>query len=254
VSAKLYGVSLSHPSHAVRLMLERKGIDHEIAELLPGFHPLLVRAAGFRGGTVPALRIDGRRLQGSLRISRALDELRPDPPLFPSEPGLRGAVEEAEVWGEREFQPVPRRIFRWAVSRDPDLRLMLARDVARMPAPRLMAKLNTPVARYFARKSQADDSQVRADLANLPAMLDHVDALIAEGVIGGEQPNAADFQIGTTARVLLAFADLRPSLEGRPVGWLARATMPDYVAELPPLFPPAWLPANAPVSHPRVDD
>jgi glutathione S-transferase len=249
VRAKLYSVSLSHPSHAVRLMLERKGIDHEIADLLPGFHPLLVRAAGFRGGTVPALRIDGRRLQGSLRISRALDELCSEPPLFPNEPVLRRAVEEAEAWGEREFQPVPRRIFRWAVSRNPGLRLMLARDVARMPAPELMAKLNTPVARYFARKSHADDSQVRADLANLPGMLDHVDALIAEGVIGSEQPNAADFQIGTTARVLMAFADLRPLMEGRSVGAHARATMPDYVAEVPPLFPPEWLPAKALVSH-----
>lgn len=112
-----------------------------------------------------------------------------------------------------------------------------------------MAKLNTPVARYFARKSDADESHVRADLANLPLMLDHVDALIAEGVIGSEQPNAADFQIAATARVLLAFADLRPSIEGRPVGVLARATMPDYVADLPPLFPREWLPATR-VSHP----
>jgi glutathione S-transferase len=250
VRAKLYSVSLSHPSHAVRLMLERKGIDHEVADLLPGFHPLLVRAAGFRGGTVPALRIDGRRLQGSRRISRALDELRSEPPLFPDEPGLRREVEEAEAWGEREFQPVPRRIFRWVVSRNPALRLMLARDVARMPAPVLMAKLNAPVARYFARKSHADESQVRADLTNLPAMLDHVDALIASGVIGSTQPNAADFQIATTARVLLAFADLRPLIEGRPVGVLARTTMPDYVADLPPLFPREWLPAPRVSHHP----
>ena len=91
---KLYAVSLSHPCHAVRLMLERKGIDHEVADLLPGFHPLLVRAAGFRGGTVPALRIDGRRIQGSLRISRVLDELCPEPPLFPAEPGPRRTSRE----------------------------------------------------------------------------------------------------------------------------------------------------------------
>ena len=80
--AKLYSLSLSHPSHAARLMLERKRIAYELVDELPGFHPLQLRLAGFRGGTVPALRIDGRRVQGSRRISRALDELRPDPPLF----------------------------------------------------------------------------------------------------------------------------------------------------------------------------
>ena len=34
--AKLYYLTLSHPSQAARLMLERKGIDHEIKELFPG--------------------------------------------------------------------------------------------------------------------------------------------------------------------------------------------------------------------------
>ena len=56
-------------------MLERKGIEHEVVDLLPGFHPLQLRAAGFRGGTVPALWIQGRRVQGSRRISRTLEEL-----------------------------------------------------------------------------------------------------------------------------------------------------------------------------------
>jgi len=32
-------------------------------------------------------------------------------------------------------------------------------------------------------------------LGRLRGLLDHVDALVAEGTIGGEQPNAADFQV-----------------------------------------------------------
>ena len=86
MTAKLYSMSLSHPSQAARLMLERKGIEHRVVELLPGFHPPQLRAAGFRGGTVPALKLDGRRIQGSLRISRALEQARPDvAPLFPAD-------------------------------------------------------------------------------------------------------------------------------------------------------------------------
>ena len=183
VPAKLYSMSLSHPSQAARLMLERKGIDHRVVDLLPGFHPLQVHAAGFRGGTVPALKLDGRRIQGSLRISRALEQARPDPPLFPA--GRRAAVEDAEVWGERELQPVPRRLFRWAALHDAALRRWLAGEVLRLPAPGLAAAGYGPVARLFARMAGASDTQVQADLAELPGKLDRVDELIAAGTIGG---------------------------------------------------------------------
>ena len=81
--AKLYALSLSHPSQAARLMLEHKGIEHQIVDLMPGMHPLQLRAAGFRGGTVPALKLDGRRIQGSLLISRALEQVRPEPTALP---------------------------------------------------------------------------------------------------------------------------------------------------------------------------
>ena len=251
MAIKLYSLSLSHPAHSARLMLEHKGIEHEIVDLLPGFHPLLLHAAGFRGGTVPALRIDGRRIQGTLRISRALDELRPDPPLFPSDPEQRRNVEEAEAWGERDLQPIPRRFFRWAVTRDAEMREWIARDIVQMPAPRLMATLNLPVARYLARRSDAYDAVVRADLAELPATLDRVDDLIERDIIGQARPNAADFQIATSVRILLSFPDLFPLIEGRPAEELARRTMPDYVGErIPFAFPAEWIPAAPVLSRP----
>src|SRR5687767_7058376 len=113
-------MELSHPGHAVRLMLEHKGIEHRVTDLPPGTHPVLVRAVGFRGYTVPALKLEGRRLQHSLEISRELERIKPDPPLFPADPELRAKVEEAERWGEAELQPVPRRITRWSLTEQPD--------------------------------------------------------------------------------------------------------------------------------------
>src|SRR5438270_3708640 len=108
--ATIYVVPGSHPSMAGRLMLEHKGIAYHRVDLIPGLHKPILRAFGFRDTTVPALRIDGRRIQGTLRISKALDELCPDPPLFPADPSARAAVEEAERWGEGQLQPVPRRL------------------------------------------------------------------------------------------------------------------------------------------------
>jgi glutathione S-transferase len=224
-------------------MLERKGIEHEVKDLLPGFHPLFLRLAGFRGGTVPALRIDGRRVQGSTVISRALDEICAEPSLFGSGPDQRRAIETAETWGERELQPVPRRMFRWGLATRPDLRRWMAREVVGMPAPNLMASLNTPIARSFARKVGAEDAQIRSDLEQLGPLLDHVDRLIADGTIGLDPPNAADFQIGTSVRVLLAFEDLAPIVEGRPAANLAVRLLPDYPGPVPPFLPADWLAA-----------
>jgi glutathione S-transferase len=242
VPAKLYFMTLSHPSQAARLMLERKGIDHEIRELFPGGHPAQLRLAGFRRGTVPGLKIDGRRVQGSLNISRALDELQPEPRLFPADPERRRPVEEAEAWGEGELQPVPRRMFRWGMSRLQPMRVWMVRDMG-MPAPDLLARAQKPLAHAFARMAEVSDERVRADIAALPSQLDHVDRLIADGVIGGDEPNAADFQIGTTLRVFISYDDLRGLVEGRPAGDLAMRLLPRYPGPIPPFLPPEWLAA-----------
>ena len=236
MGAKLYSLSLSHPSHAARLMLERKGIEHEVIDTLPGFHPVVVRMRGFRGPTVPALRIDGRRIQGSLAISRALDEIQPEPRLLPSP-----AVEAAERWGEAALQPLPRRLFRWGAVHHRHVRRWIAGDVVGMPLPGLMSELNIPIARMLATRVGARDESVRAAVAQLPALLDHVDALIAGGTIGGDEPNAADFQIGTTVRVFLAYEDLRDRVEGRPCGDLAMRLLPDYPDPIPAFLPKEWL-------------
>lgn len=242
---KLYSIAVSHPARAAGLMLRYKGIEHERMDLMPGSQRLLLRLHGFRGGTVPALSIDGRKVQGSLQVSRVLEELRPEPPLFPVDPGPRLAVEEAERWGETVLQPLPRNLFRWCVARDRVLRRSLAERTG-IPLPSLAATLTKPLAWYFARVvSGATDEAIRAQLAALPGQLDHVDELIAAGVIGGEQPNAADFQIATSVRVLLNFSQLRPLIESRPATELAMRTAPDFGGTLPTELPAEWVPQSA---------
>ena len=239
--AKLYALSLSHPAHAARLMLERKGIDHEVVNLLPGMHPIFLRLRGFPGSTVPAVALDGERVQGSLAISRALERLRPQPRLFPVVPTERREVEEAEAWGEEELQSLVRRLFRWATVNRPALRRWMAAELVRVPAPGFASALNAPVARRFARAAGAFDTAVESDLARLPSLLDRVDGLIDEGVIGADQPNAADCQIASSVRVLLEFPDIAPMLERRPSGALAQRLFTDYPGPFPARFPSRWL-------------
>jgi glutathione S-transferase len=203
----------------------------------------MLRAAGFGGGTVPALKLDGRRIQGSIPIARELEGMVPEPPLYPSDPELRRRVEEAERWGEGDLQDMPRRVGRWAAAKNQHVRRWVAEEIG-LPLPGLTAATNAPMARMLARQSDATDENVRADLAALPGTLDRIDALIADGTIGGEQPNAADFQIASTVRLLLAMEDLRPLVEGRPGAQLARRLFPTYPEPFPRAFPQEWLPAQ----------
>lgn len=240
VAATLYSLALSHPGQAAHLMLEHKGIEHRVVDLLAGIHPAQVRARGFRGGTVPALKLDGRRIQGSLEISRALDEVQPQPPLFPADPDRRRAVEQAETWCERELQPAPRVAFRWAARNNRASRRWIAEEEG-LPLPAVMAELSRPIVNRLAAMIGADDSGVRAMLDSLPGMLDRVDALIADGVICGPEPNAADFQILTTIRTLLTMDDLRPFVAGRPCEAPARELWPSPVEPVPGALPAEWI-------------
>ena len=245
MKVRLYSISVSHPARAAGLMLRHKGIEHEIVDVLPGSQRIVLRLQGFPDRTVPAMTIDGRKVQGSLEISRALEDLKPDPPLFPADPERRAAVEEAERWGDAVLQPVPRNIFRWCLTRDERLRRALGEQTG-VPAPAVGAALLKPIAWYFARVvSGATDESIREELASLPERLDHVDALIAAGTIGAEQPNAADFQIATSVRLLLSFSPLRPLVEGRPAAELAMRIAPRFGGSMPVELPPEWLPASA---------
>lgn len=237
MQARLYGFAISNPANSARMMLRFKGVEAKWVELLPGLHPLLLRALGFKRGTVPAMKLDGRRIEGSLEIAQALEALVPEPSLYPSDPERRRAVEEAERWGEAELQMVPRRLFRWTFAHENAARAGLARDIG-LPLPGLVGWLNMPVARLMAGRVDADEAHALATIRALPATLDRVDQLIADGVIGDpDAPNAADFQIAPSIRALAGFSDLLPLLAGRPCDAHARRLMPRFPEgriELPP--------------------
>jgi glutathione S-transferase len=241
VNARLYVLPASHPAFTARLMLEHKGIPYRRTDLMPVVSKLVLRAVGFPGVTVPALKIGGHRVQGSVQIARELDRLAPEPPLFPADPERRAAVEEAERWGEQVFQPPMRQILWWAFKRDRNSMASYAQGSNLGVPVSLAMKTAAPVVALSVRFNEAGDDNVRRCLDELPAMLQKVDELIAAGTLNGEQLNAADFQIATTLRLAMTLDDLRPAIESRPAGELAMRLVPDYPGHTPPILPPAWL-------------
>jgi glutathione S-transferase len=241
MNARLYVLPASHPAFTARLMLEHKGIDYKRTDLIPVVSKLVLRAVGFPGVTVPALKIDGRKVQGSMEISRELDRLVPEPPLFPADPERRAAVEEAERWGNDVLQPPMRQILWWTFKRDRGSMGSYAQGADLGIPVSLAMKTAPPIIALSVRFNEAGDDNVRRCLADLPAMLQKVDDLIAAGTLGGDRLNAADFQIATTLRLAMTLDDLRPAIEPRPAGQLALRVAPDYPGHTPPVLPPAWL-------------
>lgn len=250
MNVRLFVIPASHPSIATALMLEHKGIPYKRTDLMPVISKVVLRGLGFRRNTVPAMRIDGRRVQGSLEISRELEKLRPDPPLFPADPQIRAAVEEAERFGDEQLQHPIRQILWWAIKKDRSS-LRSYSEGARLGIPiGLAVKTGAPIVALSARFNEASDENARRAIAALPPMLDRIDAWIEAGVLNGEQLNAADFQIAPSIGLAMTLEDLRPAIESRPAGALARRIVPNYPGRTPPSLPPAWLePLRAPQAH-----
>jgi glutathione S-transferase len=241
MNARLYVIPASHPSIAAQLMLEHKGISYKRTDLLPVVSKGVLRAVGFPGNTVPALKIDGDKVQGSRPIARALDRLRPEPPLLPADPEQRAAVEEGERFGDEELQHPIRQILWWGIKKD-RAPLRSYSEGARLGAPLgLLMKTAAPVVALAARFNEASDENARAALAALPALLDKVDSLVESGVLNGTQLNAADFQIAPSIGLAMTLDDLRPAIENRPAAELARRLVPNYPGKMPPVLPGEWL-------------
>lgn len=241
MDARLYVIPGSHPSAAVELMLKHKGIAFKRKDLMPVVSKGVLRMVGFPGITVPALKIDGQKVQGSRQIARELERLRPEPPLFPTDPEQRQAVEEAERFGDEELQHPIRQLLWWGFKQN---RYPMASysEGAKLGVPiGLAVKTGGPLVALSARFNEASDENARAALAKLPALLDRVDAYVESGVLNGERPNVADFQIAPSIGLMMTLDDLRPVLESRPCAELARRFTPNYPGKMPPVLPAEWL-------------
>jgi glutathione S-transferase len=238
----LHALPPSHPCLTADVALRLKGLEFERIDLAPGTHnDEMEKIYGEGKRTVPGLLIGDEPVHGSRAILERLEQLQPDPPLYP-EP-IADAVREAERWGDEELQDLGRRLPWGAMHFRPEALGTFGGAGPLDPA-------GTDFAIRYVRASwryhNISAERLAADLAGLPEKLDHIDALAADGIIGGDRANAADLQIGATLRVLLCLGDLLPLLEGRPGEAIARRWFPDYRGEIPAgALPSGWVPAPA---------
>jgi glutathione S-transferase len=248
--ARLYVVHGSHPCLTVEKAFSLKGLPYKKVELPASTQPLVMRAL-FGQRTVPGVKFaDGAKVQGSRAILRALEDRVPSPPLYAGPAGAE-AILAAERWGDEVLQSVPRRLLwpAFAVHRGAMHGFQEGASSPKLPKPVVVAASYAilPIER---RLNAVTDEAVRSDLAALPGLLDQVDAYIADGVLDGERPNAADLQIAPSIGLLYALDDVRPLIAGRPAEafafrWFDRpvATVPAGALPVQTAAPAATLPA-----------
>ena len=237
----LHALPPSHPCMTAEAALELKGLAYERIDFTPGEHVAkMAELYGEGNTTVPGVLIDGEPVHGSRRILARLEQLAPEPPLYPGDKA--DVVREAERWGDEELQDLGRRLPWGALHFRPEALGTFGGAGPLDPAGTDFAiRMGRATWKYHGISAQ----RLADDLKALPAKLDHVDELVEAGTIGGETPNAADLQIGATIRVLLTVGDLEPLLTDRPAEELARRWFADYPGEIPAgAYPAGWVPSR----------
>jgi glutathione S-transferase len=233
----LHGVAPSHPCMTAEAALRFKKLEFERIDFAPGAHVEAMREIyGEENSTVPGLVVDGEPVHGSCAILQRLEQIAPEPTLYPSP-----EVRTAELWGDAELQDLGRRLPWGALHFRPEaMGTFAGGEPLDGPGTDFAIKIVHRTWRYH----QITAARLHEDLAGLPAKIDHIEQLARDGIVGGEQPTAADLQIGATIRVLLTVGDLTPLLEGTAAERIARSSFPTYPGMVPAgAFPAGWTPS-----------
>jgi len=234
----LHAVPPSHPCMTVAAALELKGLEYERIDF-PHTERLerMEEIYGEGNSTVPGLLIDEEPVHGSRAILARLEQIEPTPTLYPTE-----AVREAERWGDEQLQDLGR-CLPWGAMyfRPESMGTFAGGEPLDPPGTDFAIKFVRATWRYH----KITATRLHEDLAGLPAKIAHIEALAEQGVLDGEQPNAADLQIAATIRVLLPLGDLGPLFEGSAAERIALRFFPSYPGSVPQgAYPAGWVPRS----------
>jgi glutathione S-transferase len=229
----------SHPCATVEAALKLKGLEYEKVEFPPGRH-IEPMTELYGSHTVPGLLVDDEPVHGSNPIMERLEQLAPEPSLYPADRAEE--IRAAAAWGDEVLQPLGRRLPWGSLYFRPEAMGTFA------PGGTPLDPAGTDYAIRYVRGTMKYHNmtmvQVAEDLQALPGYLDQVDTYISDGILLGDAPNAADLQIGATLSVLLLVGDIRPLIEARPAVTVARRWFEDRPGNVPAgAFPAGWVPA-----------
>ena len=117
---------IAHSTNVVRVALAagHKGLQVEWVDHDPGDRSAVRAVSG--QDLVPVMEVDGEVVTDSMRIVARLEELAPEPPLFPADPAARAATELFIEWFDHVWKGPPNEIEAELRSPSPDRRRIAA--------------------------------------------------------------------------------------------------------------------------------
>jgi glutathione S-transferase len=179
----LWHIDVSHFSEKSRWALDLKGVEHRRHAPPPGSHiPIAFVLTRGRHSTFPILRIDGRTICDSTAIIAALEQLHPDPPLYPADPALRRRALELEEFFDEEVGPHARLLAFHEIAKDQDAFEALLRGTTPPPLNRVPAATTAYAKAYTAmRFGVRDEDAARTARLKLAEGFDRIEAELGDG-------------------------------------------------------------------------
>ncbi len=217
----LWQYSFSNYNEKARWALDFKDLPHQRRSLMPGGPRAMIFSRG--DGTLPVLDLDGRRIVDSTSIIAALEQARPDPPLYPSDSEERRRALEIEDFFDEHAGHDMRRVGFWEARQNLGYAVAFMttdQPKARRTAGRAGLRAAFPgVWRYMSARYGFDKASVNRSRETLVAALDRIESERAgSAYLVGDRFSVADL----TAAALLY-----------PLVWPA-----EFQYELPD--PPRW--------------
>jgi glutathione S-transferase len=191
----LWQIDVSHFSEKARWALAWKGVEHRRRAPVPGAHMIvalwLTRGAQY---TFPVLSIDGRRIGDSTAIVAALEELHPEPPLYPADIAQRRRALELEEFFDEELGPYIRQVAWYELGNDPKRFAELMKQTAPAPLARFSGATAAYARAFTALRFRAASAQeAERGRAKVLAALDRLEAELGDGeYLVGDSFSVAD--------------------------------------------------------------
>jgi len=231
----LWHIEVSHYNEKVRFALDYKGIAYERRAPLPGPHSVVAMwLTRSRHRRFPVLDLDGRKIGDSTAIIAALEDYKPDPSLYPSDPALRARALELEDFFDEQLAPSVRALaFAEVFAAGADVGAIIAPS-----APSWTQRmLSTPLMKRMLRADLgAREDRIDANTTAIRAAMDRLEAEIGpSGYLAGDAFSVADLAAATLFTPIVnppgrqhmpspvpePMLELRAELEARPGGrWI----------------------------------
>jgi glutathione S-transferase len=194
-SLRLWSWHLSPFAGKVRVAFAEKGVEVELIEIDPRHRPARLRELN-PTNRVPVLEVDGHAIPESSVICDWLDDVHPEPPLWPADPGARAVARGRMRWVDDELT----RNFFLSMRKE-------AFGLDDTDHPEVVAHLRSALKRRWAVAE---------------GLLGHHDG---HWLMGGAQPSLADLAaVPLAVRLPQWRADLAPDADTYPLtaAWLAQ--------------------------------